>query len=174
MDEAIAAWRAVWDPQPPIGHRMRWAFPDRTFRVHSFPDSTQRYPKDARDVDEMLQRHELVAGLVLGIGAPCIAFSFVRNRPVDAGWSTIAIPGAWILDDDVAAELATASLAVRRLTWSAGVLRDEMVAVANDETRFAVLSLQTGGVYAPYDGGADLFVARPSAPHRDDGRVGGA
>jgi hypothetical protein len=53
---------------------------------------------------------------------------------------------------------------VARLRWAPEALDQVIVSAARgDLDPVAVLSVATGGVFAPYDGGADLFVAEPAS-----------
>jgi hypothetical protein len=50
-------------------------------------------------------------------------------------------------------------------TWRRGAFDAFITAVADDSVSGLVVSLETGAVYAPYDGGADLLF--PSSWERD-------
>ena len=177
-DAFLAFWRSHYGDCPPAGFLLHETFPERWFRIHSLPDS-KRYADTARETTALLARHNTVATDVLGDGAPCVVVTkaeynprvgrparghvqFARlqlrplvvvtaNNPNDtgAGWS---IP-----------------LALARITWQPGALDDVLLDVANALLGpFLIVSETTGRVYAPYDGGADLFLA--NAIERDEFR----
>ena len=168
-DAFLAFWRSHYGDCPPAGFLLHETFPERWVRIHSLPDS-KRYADTARETTALLARHNTVATDVLGDGAPCVVVTkteynprvgrparghvqFARlqlqplvvvtaNNPNDtgAGWS---IP-----------------LALTRSTWQPGALDDVLLDVANALLGpFLIVSEATGRVYAPYDGGADLFLA---------------
>jgi hypothetical protein len=177
-DDFLTFWRSHYGDCPPAGFLLLETFPERWFRIHSLPES-RRYAETAREMSALLARHNAVATDVLGDGAPCVVVTrteynprvgraargsvqFARlglkplvvvtaNNPKDtgAGWS---IP-----------------LAYARLDWKPGALDDVLADVANALLGpFLVASEATGRVYAPYDGGADLFLGSPA--ERDEFR----
>jgi hypothetical protein len=181
-DAFLEFWRSHYGDCPPAGFLLHETFPDLWFRIHSLPDS-KRYADTAREMSSLLARHNTAATDVLGEGSPCIVVcktdynprvgrpargqvQFARlqpqplvvitaNNPNDSGsgWS---IPLAWA-----------------RVTWQPGALDDVLADVANALLGpFLIVSETTGRVYAPYDGGADLFLS--SAAERDEfkGRYG--
>src|SRR5688572_10458469 len=168
-DAFLTFWRSHFGDCPPAGFLLHETFPDRWFRIHSLPES-KRYADTAREMSALLARHNTVASDVLGDGSPCVVVSkadynprvgrpsrghvqFARlqaqplivvtaNNPNDSGtgWS---IPLAWA-----------------RVTWQPGSLDDVLADVANALLGpFLIVSETTGRVYAPYDGGADLFLS---------------
>ncbi len=126
------AWRRWYPDAPPVGHELRVAYSTRWARVHSLPGS-KRYPDDAAEWAEVLRRMNEVAAFVLGEGT---AIAIVRPD--------------W--DDDAGVALAT---------WRAGVFDAVLRRVAEDESRAVFVALDSGAVFAPYDGGADVFVSDP-------------
>ena len=167
-DAFLEFWRSHYGDCPPAGFLLQETYPNRWFRIHSLPES-KRYADTAREMSALLARHNTVATDVLGDGSPCVVVSkadynprvgraarghvqFARlqlqplvvvtaNNPNDSGtgWS---IPLAWA-----------------RMTWQPGALDDVLADVANALLGpFLIVSETTGRVYAPYDGGADLFL----------------
>ena len=167
-DAFFAFWHARFGDCPPAGFLLLETFPERWVRIHSLPES-QRYAETAREMSALLARHNAVASDLLGDGSPCVLVTkaeytprvgraarghvqFARlevqplivvtaNNPADTG-------GGW-----------TIPLVSTRIVWQPGVLDDILADVANALLApFLIVSETTQRVYAPYDGGADLFL----------------
>ena len=162
-----AQWRGWYGNAPPIGHVLRRLHPEAWLRIHSLPES-KRYAQTQEQWTELLARHNTVATTMLGDGSPCILVTprfSGRGKPMpkqlapalqrlgkfDDSW-----PGATALRDSIDPDVE-AWLYAQELTWRRGALDAQLRAAANDETRFLLVSCISGQVYAPYDGGADLF-----------------
>jgi hypothetical protein len=169
-------WWGWYGKAPPVAHVMREVYEDRWLRIHSLPRS-RRYPDSASDWEELLARHNAVATELLGDGEPCILFTTcfdwgdsplparlsdvpvapapTRLEPLDETWPGEE-PLRQLRDD------GTLWLYATELRWSAGAYDPLLRAVADDKTgRVLLVSSGTGRVYAPYDGGADLFFLDP-------------
>ena len=169
--ELLDRWANWYPGTPPLGYRLREAFPERWFRIHSLPES-QRYATSEAEYEELLGRHNAVATDLLGSGAPCAVLvtttcdpEWTRDLDEIAGLG----PGTWSLwgrtpVDQVDPDLredepegwCVFGLALR---WAPGRLDSLIRSVAEDRLRAIVVSQESGRVYAPYDGGADLFLA---------------
>lgn len=65
----------------------------------------------------------------------------------------------WIVRPDHAEALEKARCYVAEIVWKAGELDDLLIDVAEDKTDpLLFAAADTGRVYSPYDGGADLFL----------------
>lgn len=150
---------------PPISHRMRGS--PRWLRIHSLPNS-KRYPESEAEYDELLRRHNVAADTVLGSPSDCllVAWRIAReSEPVD--WNaeglsigvTLTPTDAWgrIQDDDDPP--AFFEFAVADVVWASHAF-DAVIRAVADERQYGLLffSRVTHQVYAPYDGGADLFL----------------
>jgi hypothetical protein len=129
MDFA-ALWRGWFPDVPPVGHLLRDAYPERWLRVHSLPGS-KRYAGTDAEWGELLRRMNAVATDVLGEGACAL---------VEPAWA----------EDEWGAPVEA--------TWRSGAFDALLRRVADDETRAVFVALDSGRVFAPYDGGADLFL----------------
>jgi len=157
------AWRECFGEMLPAGFLCRGALQDRWLRIHSLPDS-KRYAEDRSEVAEMLLRQNLVAEELLGDGDLCLLI-FARWN-----WSGAA---RWPRDEQLRTALAgrTPELMLRAdvdgdplaffavpVTWRRGEFDDLILACANDRTGpMLFANMQRRSIYAPYDGGADLF-----------------
>jgi hypothetical protein len=183
-----AQWREWYGDTPPVGSHLRACCPDAWLRIHSLPGS-KRYPRTAAERAELLARHNAVAGAVLGPGSACLlvtprfgdhgkqlphrfselapdenptrrqallSYELTLLGPVDDSW-----PGAQALRDDY--EGVQGWLYAAPLVWHSGAHDALLQAVgADDGYELLIVSLARGNVYAPYDGGADLFFQTPA------------
>ena len=159
---------------PPVGHVLRHGLSDRWLRVHSLPEA-KRYAETEAEYAELLRRHDEVAREILGHDEPALLYLHHWGTAADLAVAYSRLDWATALDwhetmrtvctspDLLLPEgLCIAGFSIRWSphAWDA-MLRD----VADDRVRSVVLvHPKTGEAYAPYDGGADLFLA-------DSGRV---
>lgn len=158
----VSMWPTWFPGCPPYRPAMRGLFPERWLRIYSL-DEGKRYATDEVEIATILRRHNDVADAVLGDGATCAVIvagdrddpASVRAlgaRPVTE-WA-----GRWTDDTDLAEELDRLELAAGLCTWRRGEFDDLIYDIAEDRTALLLfVSLETGRVYSPYDGGADLF-----------------
>lgn len=174
----MEAWRAWYPGAPPLAHLMRQAHPERWMRIHSLPES-KRYAETDAEWAELLRRQNTVATDVLGEGARC-ALVFWGNG--ESGWMpeiglaerdfpvVDVVPAERMRDPVIKAwEPEPAFLHGAEVIWGAGAWDQALRAAAVDEARFLIVELEHGRVYAPYDGGADLFLLTPR--ERDEHRA---
>ena len=167
-------WTLSFGHLLPIGHLLRHELTSsRWLRIHSLPDS-KRYPETEVEYMEVLRRHNAVAAEVLGRGASC---SLIVSRHVVAaetinwrdeskllGYKLEPTPvwGRPPCDNDGFYEFA-----VSTVVWTSGAFDHLIRAVADDrESNLVFFSQITDEVYAPYDGGADLFVRNTPRRHQ--------
>ena len=143
-------WRSFYGERVPIAYLLREAQTPHWLRVHSLPES-RRYPRDEEEMGEVLRRQGIVAGELLA-GAPCLLFfpDFARPllRPRRGHWlCRYSEDGVRITMFCVAAQ------------WNAPEFASLLRAVANDKVSYVSwMNTRNGEIFAPYDGGADLFV----------------
>jgi hypothetical protein len=142
----------------PAGFLCRRVLLDRWVRIHSLPRS-KRYAETETERVELLHRHNVAATYVLGEGAECIAFITRFGEVTDRSLSEVSVagtPAEHVLsvryDDE---DLHFFAL---RAVWRENCLDDLLAAVAEDRTGPVLFAnTQRRCIYAPYDGGADLF-----------------
>ena len=179
-EEFPALWRHWYPGAPPVGFLLRDAYPERWVRIHSLPDS-KRYATSEPEHAELRRRHNAVASDVLGDGSAC---ALVIHQACDTRWSRGLGRIAALTDGDLPrlgqlpSELwedegavfdAPMCLFGGGVTWQPDVFDGFVGAVADDKVRGLIVELDRGGVYAPYDGGADLFY--PTEVERDAART---
>lgn len=163
--EFRARWQAWYPDTAPHGYEMRASHPDRWLRIHSLPGS-KRYPESDADRAILLERHNAVATEALH-GAPSVLLGYdyygVYQFPAHhllRAWVVDAPPVLRIAPDDDEADAT--SVFEGRIDWVPGAMDELLLHVADDRIRLLLLNWDTGAVYAPYDGGADLFWPTPA------------
>jgi hypothetical protein len=164
--DAGEVWRRHFGDLPPVGYVLRAALPNRWLRIHSLPGS-KRYPETDAEYSTMLERHNQAASEILGFREDAIFFVHVSGA--DDFPATFAkfewVPRTGLLASTpvrfapVEGDDNALSVAGCMIPWTSGVWNDLLRDVADDRVSSVLLANPTSGeVYAPYDGGADLFV----------------
>jgi len=166
-------WRCFYPGADPIGWMMRRAGAKHWVRFHSLPAS-KRYAETDEERGILLARQNALADVVLGPQAPCWLAQIYWETPegyVDLGddlhpqlkWPNDSFQQAFRFladegDDEEHAWNAYAS----NVRWVAGAFDDLLRAIADEDAAPTLwMSTASGAVFAPYDGGVDLFL--PSA-----------
>ncbi|MFM6830625.1 MAG: hypothetical protein ACKOVA_09895, partial [Novosphingobium sp.] len=136
----------------PLGWALRCYDALPWVRLHALPAS-KRYAETTEETFETLVRGNRLATEVLGEGSECWV---ICGRTDDVeGPGELAFE--WV-EDRLDPESATWRYYVRKEQWRAGGFDDDLRAVAEDAPYYLVwFNAKTGGVFAPYDGGFDLF-----------------
>ncbi len=147
-------WELQYPGCVPLAWKVREGFGESWFRIHSLPDS-KRYPENEVEEDELLRRHTLAAFKVLG-----------AHEAMWLCWcgcgELFGVAGEKVM------ELAdgTTIYAVK-IKWRQDLFNDLVLDIAYDQIdRVMFMTIDSGNIYAPYDGGADLFV-KDSAKYQD-------
>ncbi|MCC2320700.1 DUF3885 domain-containing protein [Cellulomonas xiejunii] len=170
------AWADRWPGTRPISHTLRVS--DRWVRFHSLPDS-QRYPDDEAGYAEVLRRHRAVLDeLAVRDGGPgrdvlVVTCSWSqspvplpRSAPVAA---TFPSSRYWMSVDDPEGEV-WAHLYVDVVGLDDPRLERLLRIVADGQTAgVLILASDLTWLYAPYDGGADVYPA--TLEHREQLRA---
>lgn len=149
--EIANSWKQSFGDFAPVGFVCRERLRPRWLRIHSLPGS-KRYPDTDADYVELLRRHNEAATAVLGEHEECVLFAgtYAHDLPVIEGISFVAVPELSI--DDMT--FAAAPCSWKRTRF------DSLIAAVADERAGPVLfaNFSRRSAYAPYDGGADLFL----------------
>lgn len=158
-------WHATFGACPPVGYRLREAFPRRWVRFHSLPDG-KRYAETDDEELEVLHRHNAVASALLGDDEPIVVLA--------TGYSDTEVPVAPADPPAVLAALELVHLDTRAVEdpglywhfwaaptrWRPGRFDDLLTRIARDEIQNVLLiNPDRRCVYHPYDGGADVLAA---------------
>ena len=149
---------------------MRRHLQSRWLRIHSLPDS-KRYADNENEFSELLRRHNHVATEILGSSELLLVahtwgdIDDFRSVFATLNWArrsslVKAHPTVVQNVDDPEERIV---IACTQLSWTPAAWDDFIRDVANDVVPSVVLyNSRSGEVYAPYDGGADVFVGTPN------------
>ncbi len=148
-------FRTEWSRQYPALLPIGWLLrkdPVRPWvRFHALPES-KRYADDDTERQIILYRANALGDRLLGSGTPCW---IVEARTDECeGSGELAMVSAE--DDDP--DSMVWRFYVRLEEWQSGRYDDRFLSIADDQPNRAIwLSRDSGSVFAPYDGGFDLF-----------------
>ncbi|NKM72955.1 DUF3885 domain-containing protein [Rhizobium laguerreae] len=175
--EAIEAfareWAAFYADRKPMGWMLRQDKSLPWIRFHSLPGS-KRYPEDHNEEAIVLQRARVLGKAILGGNADCWQVQCRPKEPNPPYWSVpvTGVESSTFADDEEDGGLWTAY--VSSITWRRNELDATLLAIADDRSGPTLwVSRKAGKIFAPYDGGFDLFpasmheVARLKADHED-------
>jgi hypothetical protein len=152
------AWRAKFGDALPVGFHCRDALATRWLRIHSLPES-KRYPHTEAEYAELLKRHNAVASQLLGEGSECVLF--VTRYQESTEWQPsndvpiVGTPELVLFAERDGEPIIFFALPV---TWRAYAFDSLLRAAADDRTGSLLFAnFDASSIYAPYDGGADLF-----------------
>ncbi len=178
MESRILSQWNRWHPDtPPVGFLLREAYPHRWLRIHSLPDG-KRYPTSGFDYAELVRRHTAVADDVLGSdGERATLFvDTCKGRTASKFARIVSLTGGdfprlWQLPADLWGEdvgFFSEPMCIfgGLRDWQRPHFERLIVQVAEDRCRGVVVNLDSGQVYAPYDGGADLIYSTERARDR--------
>lgn len=171
MTGFATAWALHHRGEAPIGFELRDAGAPNWVRFHSLPNS-KRYPDTDEERAGLLERQNRLALEVLG-DRPCWvaqshwpqptpgderrALGATRDLALDYAFSFMPRT----MDGD--AWIAHAKLT----TWPASATDDLLLSIADDRAAPIIwMSAANGAVFAPYDGGVDLFLATADETNR--------
>jgi hypothetical protein len=149
---------------PPLGYVLRARLFERWIRIHALP-APGRYARDESETRIARARHFAAASAALGIGAECLAFATTWAGESFAGrWEPCRVPDELRSDPDTSENLRGSASHYRRMVWGLGDAEEIVRRISRDEYggRVAILSLGTGAVHCPYDGGADFLMRTPT------------
>ena len=159
-------WRAAFGHLPPLGYELRCPeLADRSVRFHALPGS-KRYATTPEETAQILERARALGTAALGKGRPCwLVISRSVYDPSDAAGSESAIgryrltPAMkWSDPNDPPEDRARLTFYAGEVVWKPGAFTDVLTEIAEDRERALFADLETGSVFAPYDGGFDLFL----------------
>jgi hypothetical protein len=166
FERAWMQWHAGYFP---VGYMLRLAGKRHWLRFHSLPLS-KRYADTDEEREILLARQNELAADVLGVGHPCWLVQtcweavegrreitdpevmFRACRDYQLSWSFRFV-------DDMEDGEGAWNVHAAKTTWSAGAFDALLVARADDMAAPTLwMSASTGAIFAPYDGGVDLFL----------------
>lgn len=145
-------------------------------RIHSLPGG-KRIARTSQEETELLRRQNEVGAAILGEGK-CIALVLtyangyrgeaeceaIRSLPTE---TVEARDQVWRMPDALLEDLEDTVFGVAMLRWHTHALDGLIRKVALGETApLLFFALDSGWIYSPYDGGADLFVCSEADRNR--------
>lgn len=159
MTTFLNDWRRFYGDAPPLSFAL--AKDERWARFHALPDS-KRYAETPDEAAEILRRANAIASDVLG-GDPC----WIAQLGSERGWGRDAV--RWRPTFNLT---AAGGVFYDEFTWPIfagqcffqtgafdGLLSD---IAADNAFRTLWLDRSSGSVFAPYDGGFDVFCQAPA------------
>jgi len=135
----------------PVGWMLRGRADLPWVRFHALPGS-KRYASNQAERKIILSRAYALGDTLLGVNQCCWAVEAETDDP--SAPSEIALSGTETDDPDD----PTWYFYARRERWQAGMYDAKLLAIADDKPRRAIwMRCDDGAVFAPYDGGFDLF-----------------
>lgn len=161
-------WHSRFANHKPASFALRTTLSDRWIRFHSLPGG-QRHADSDNDWQTLLERNNELATDVLGNGSRCW---LVLPRDIDpenvendSHLSSYRFSFAFKWTDDSEPSFPyERDVNSTEVVWRPGKFNMVFRAIAgwNDVSMFFV-SRETGDIFAPYDGGMDLFLQDPAA-----------
>lgn len=172
VSQRAAALSHAWDEhwaEEPLGHALRDAHRDRWVRFRSLPKAGRYADSDAEHA-EVLRRHLTVIRTLAEDTPVWVIARDWDGRTVESGWSRDALPGRWPWrrshDFLVPDELGPVGSFYWVRSFTVDALASLLHDAAVDRARVTIGGNDLSWVYAPYVGGADVFL--PTQVQRDD------
>lgn len=152
-------WTARFGATPPLGHRLREHAGSWWLRIHSLPGAS-RYARTDDERRETRRRMYQAADAVLGAGRRCWVvvpeYELGRHGRLPERPELALAPALRVQGPD---ESRATVFRAARVVWRADAFEAVLDAIADDRRRALWATLDMSGVFAPYDGGADLVLA---------------
>lgn len=148
----LSLWRSFYGEHAPIAYLLRENNTDFWLRFHSLPES-KRYAQNEAETRGILRRYHLLASEVLADDACVLFFPSYASKKFPALFRGF---NCEIFASYIEPKI---TLCAALTQWKTESFDEILRCVANDEFRYtSFLNTQSGEIFAPYDGGADLFL----------------
>lgn len=148
-------WQSFHGKTPPMAFMLRDVAGKPWVRFHALPGSV-RYAETKQQQDEILRRAAILANEMLGQGSECWLVRSSREEYSEPVSSSSDCELRYRDEDDDFQWVSSPS----RVLWQEDAFRDLLRDIAEDRAGPTLwFNGQTGKVFAPYDGGFDLFPA---------------
>lgn len=173
MSDFPELWREFYPDAEPTGWRMRAAGVRHWVRFHSLPDS-KRYAESEAEYSIVLERQNTLANAVLGERQPCWLVQTCWVTPEDRfeisdesemfrETHAFGLEHAFSFREDEGEDESTWDVMASRVLWTLGGFDEVLLRIADDRAAPTLwVSEHSGAVFAPYDGGVDLFLPSES------------
>ncbi|KQS95372.1 hypothetical protein [Rhizobium sp. Leaf386] len=151
-------WQTHYSSRLPLAWELReegilpWA------RFHFLPES-KHWPTNAKENKTVLERADVLGNAVLGLGSPCWHVECLRADDPEIQKGAVS---AGFVAQVFSYEWNTWIVFVSSEIWKSSETRAKrLIEIARDETwphSIFWMSKENGQIFAPYDGGFDLFL----------------
>ena len=166
-NEFIAYWMKEYPESLPIKHELKWVYTNRSFRIHSLPES-KRYAESAKEYNIILDRqNQLIDDLIEEGTEIAISFGLYVMEGTNDSCKELTEFGEFqkVLSIDLHKEKPKDyeegqffDVFVRIEKWKKRSQNEMLKAIADDEIRAMFVSPLGSCILAPYDGGVDIIV----------------
>lgn len=162
--EKKQTWSDEYSKSSPVGFMLRETYPNRWLRIHSL-EKSKRYADSRTEEKELLFRHSESAKHVLDTNNLMLFISIYDDTPEaplnGPNWlehfNFRAFESINIAEDDEDDPYYLVTYGAE-FNWDEPLFQKIILDVAKENVGpVAFLSKDSKGVFAPYDGGADLF-----------------
>jgi hypothetical protein len=155
MKHFAQVWQTFYPAAPPVGFLMRQSASENWVRFHALPGS-KRYADSEHEREIILSRAKALARRILSDET---RFWICEASPSSAeSSSNCGLPFAFSFheeDEDIIWNFYAGFV-----EWDASFFDNTIRSIAEDEgPRVLWMSAESGSVFAPYDGGFDLFLS---------------
>ena len=164
MSEFATLWQHRHPLGPPVAHLLRKVPHEHWVRFHSLPLS-KRYAETPTERRTVLERANTLASRVIGESSDCWLVQADPNYDgsgdgLDPYGSITQLGLAFDFEHRDPEDECTYRIYSKLVTWSAGMFNDLIAQRADDLLPIPTMwvSARNGAVFAPYDGGSDLFL----------------
>lgn len=155
----LSLWGNSYSSVQPTGWALRAAFPDRWLRIHSLTDC-KRYAETEQDWSTLNERHRHATSLLLREdedGYLVVPWSCAENEVFhELGLRPSLELPAFQPDPNAP---ATGPYHISGYRWRFDAFSPILEAVSDWKTMALFVTADASRIYAPYDGGADLFTS---------------
>ena len=163
MNSFLEPWRYHFGATVPLGHVLRCQFEDRWTRFHALPKS-KRFAQNKFEQRLILKRGKEIGDRLFGQGAEvwlvCCRGEYTPKGHFESLVSDYTLQFQrkyYVLDRDFY-DGRYLNIYAKAVRWEAQSFAGLLSDVAADKARALWFSPDTGRVFAPYDGGFDLFL----------------
>ena len=166
-EEARGFWNNKFPETPPVSNRFRDIYADRWIRIHSLPES-KRYADTDQELKEVLRRYDCVLTDLVGGGNEVLiifcSYDADKDRSScrsirEINFSLFESIRKQSFDPDDEDEGLELQCFYALDLFESHKFDEVFTCVANNVIRNVFLvAIQSGRIFAPYDGGADIIV----------------
>ncbi len=169
MSEFADIWRAFHPHAEPTGWLMRAADVPHWIRFHSLPLS-KRYADTEEEYSTLLSRQNALASAALGNDRPCWIVQACWTTPEGVVELTdeyemfratreFGLKHAFSFNVDEGDDAAHWNVVAAPIRWTQGGFDEILLRIADEQSAPILwISAESGAVFAPYNGGVDLFL----------------